>query len=305
MNHILIIEDDPAIVVGLEALLKSENYNVSDSADGKEGLTKALETNPDLILLDIILPSLNGLDVCRMLRENKFLNPVIMLTSHSDQVDKIVGLEVGADDYITKPFDNREVLARIRAQLRKSQRIEDKVERESSTTEKYQRKLLSVMFTDIQDYSKIMNKNEQLALRILDDHNNIMIERIKNGKGRIIEMIGDAFLVSFNSAVEAVICAVNIQKKFKDYNKLKPNAEKIRIRIGIHLGDVVEFEGKLKGDVINIAARIQQCAKAGSVFFSESVNTAIKNKTSFSIKNLGKHSVKNIKEPLELFSIKV
>jgi len=304
MNQILLIEDDPAIVIGLEALLKSENYNVADSADGKEGLTKALETIPDLILLDINLPSLSGFDVCRMLRENKFSNPIIMLTSHSDQIDKVVGLEIGADDYITKPFDNREVLARIRAQLRKSQRIEKSIEKEI-TSDKYQRKLLSIMFTDIQDYSKIMNKNEQLALKILEDHNKLMIKCIKNNRGRIIEIIGDAFLVSFDSAVEAVICGVNIQNELKEYNKSKANTEKIKVRIGIHLGDVVEFEGKLKGDVINIAARIQQCAKAGSVFFSESVNTAIKNKTSYNIKKLGKHFVKNIKEPLELFSIKV
>jgi len=302
MNQILLIEDDPAIVIGLEALLKSENYNVADSADGKEGLTKALETIPDLILLDINLPSLSGFDVCRMLRENKFSNPIIMLTSHSDQIDKVVGLEIGADDYITKPFDNREVLARIRAQLRKSQRIEKSIEKEI-TSDKYQRKLLSIMFTDIQDYSKIMNKNEQLALKILEDHNRMMIECIKNGKGRVIELIGDAFLVSFESAVEAVTCAIKIQKKFKETNKLKPNNEKIRVRIGIHLGDVIEFEGKLKGDVINIAARIQQNAKAGYVYISEAVYNAIKNKTVLNVKNLGKHSVKNIQEPLELYSI--
>jgi len=159
------------------------------------------------------------------------------------------------------------------------------------------------MFTDIQDYSKIMNKNEQLALKILEDHNRMMIECIKNGKGRVIELIGDAFLVSFESAVEAVTCAIKIQKKFKETNKLKPNNEKIRVRIGIHLGDVIEFEGKLKGDVINIAARIQQNAKAGYVYISEAVYNAIKNKTVLNVKNLGKHSVKNIQEPLELYSI--
>lgn len=303
MNHILIIEDDPAIAIGLEALLKSENYIVSNSLDGKEGLAKALNKMPDLILLDINLPSLNGFAVCRMLRENEFLNPIIMLTSNSDQVDKIVGLEIGADDYVTKPFDNRELLARIRVQLRNSTRIEEIDDKETNTLHNYKRKLLSVMFTDIQNYSKIMNKNEQLALRILEDHNNMMIKCIKNGNGKIIEIIGDAFLVSFDSAVEAVVCAVNIQSCLKEYNKSKPTIEMIKVRIGIHLGDVVEFEGKLKGDVINIAARIQQCAKAGYVFFSESVHTAIKNKTPFSIKSLGKYSVKNIKDPLELYSI--
>lgn len=305
MSQILLIEDDPAITIGIETLLKSENYNLAVSADGEEGLTKALDILPDLILLDVNLPSLNGLDVCRMLRENKFLNPIIMLTSQSNLIDKIVGLEIGADDYVTKPFDNRELLARIRVQLRKHQRVERSVQKKSDSPDIFRRKLLSIMFTDIQDYSKIMNKNEQLGLKILENHNRILNECIKNGSGNIIEITGDAFLVSFESAVEAVHCAVNIQKKLKEYNESDQNSEKIWIRIGIHLGDVVEFEGKLKGDVINIAARIQQSAKSGSVYFSETVYSAIKNKTELEIKSAGKYSLKNISEPQELYLIDI
>lgn len=304
MSRILVIEDDPAISSGLKALLNSVNYEVFNSADGKEGLQKALQTNPDLILLDINLPSLDGFEVCRKLRENKYYNPVIMLTSYSGQVDKIVGLEIGADDYITKPFDNREVLARIKARLRQLKTTEagdQKHEMQSS----FQRKLLTVMLTDIQDYSKAMNNNEQLALRMLEAHNRIMRDCIKNNKGEIIEITGDAFLVSFNSTLDAVMCAVSIQKEFKKFNYDKTDEEKIKIRIGIHLGDVVEFEGKLKGDVINIAARIQQNAVAGDVCFSETVYSTIKNKTKLKINNLGKHPVKNIGEPLAIFSINI
>jgi DNA-binding response OmpR family regulator len=304
MFHILIIEDEPAILVGLEALLKADNYEVTVCKDGKEGFTKALEEVPDAILLDISLPSLNGIDICRMLRENEFRNPIIMLTSRSEPSDRIVGLEIGADDYITKPFDTREVLARIRAQLRKIQRQEaDYVNTENKSSEEYQRKLLSIMFTDIQDYSKIMNKNELQAIKLLELHNKIMNECINKAGGKIIEVIGDALLVSFESVLIAVNCAVNIQRRFRENNKAKPNSEKIKIRIGIHLGDVIEFEGKLKGDVLNVAARIQQSAKADSVFISDSVYNAIKNKTSLKIKNLGKHSVKNIQDPIGLYQI--
>ena len=305
MNQILIIEDDPAIVIGLKALLKSENYDVTNSADGNEGLSEALRSKPDLILLDINLPSLNGFDICRMLRENKFFNPIIMLTSHSDQIDKVVGLEIGADDYITKPFENRELLARVRAQLRRYKKTDITSDNRVTPKEKYRRKLLSIMFTDIQDYSKVMNKNEDHELKILEIHNRMLTERIKNGKGKIIEITGDAFLVSFESALDAVNCAVEIQKLLKEYNKTKNNIDRIKIRIGIHLGDVTEFEGMLKGDVINIAARIQQKAKAGSVYISEAVYSAIKNKTSLKIKNTGKYYLKNIQEPMELFSISI
>jgi class 3 adenylate cyclase len=302
MHYILIIEDDPAVSIGLEELLTSEKYKVSVSADGKEGLEKALKIFPDIVILDINLPSLNGFDVCRKLRENKFSNPVIMLTSNSDQVDKIVGLEIGADDYITKPFNNRELLARIRVQLRKNKSVEKAADNSSKGMK---RKLLTIMFTDIVDYSKIMNKDEQQGINILEVHNKLMRECIEKGNGKIIEIIGDAFLVSFDSAVEAMNCAVNIQKRFVEYNKDEEKQNKINIRIGLHLGDVVMFEGKLKGDVINIAARIQEKAEAGSVYFSESVNSAVKNRIEWKSFSRGKYSLKNISEPLELFTIKL
>ncbi len=87
----------------------------------KEGYDLALKENPDLILLDINLPSMDGIQVCRMLREQGYHNPIIMLTSRGEKIDKVVGLEVGADDYVTKPFDTRELLARIRTNLRRSE----------------------------------------------------------------------------------------------------------------------------------------------------------------------------------------
>jgi len=118
MKKILIIEDDPAIQAGLSEYLILEKFEVSKSYDGKEGYEMALKNFPDLILLDINLPSLNGIDICLKLRQNGFQNPIIMLTSLGDSVDKIVGLEVGANDYVPKPFNSRELLARIRTNLR-------------------------------------------------------------------------------------------------------------------------------------------------------------------------------------------
>jgi class 3 adenylate cyclase len=169
--------------------------------------------------------------------------------------------------------------------------------------DEYERKLLTIMFTDIVAYSRIMNKDERLAIRLLEDHNLIMRECIGKFAGNIVEIIGDAFLVSFTSAVAAVNCAVEAQRLLGSYNMLKPDTEKIKIRIGIHLGDVIEFEGKLKGDVINIAARIQQNAEPGCISVSKNVYDVVKNKTSHNINTLGKFSGKNIKEELELFSV--
>jgi two-component system alkaline phosphatase synthesis response regulator PhoP len=116
---ILIVEDEEALLQGLELNLAREGYQILTAATGEEGLRLALRENPHLILLDIMLPGMNGLDVCRELRQKGFEAPIIMLTAKSEEVDRVVGLEIGADDYVTKPFSRRELLARIRVRLRR------------------------------------------------------------------------------------------------------------------------------------------------------------------------------------------
>ncbi|MCK4430206.1 MAG: response regulator transcription factor, partial [Candidatus Aminicenantes bacterium] len=102
--------------------LADEGYKVDWASNGEEGLRKAMEETPDLIILDIMLPKKNGLDVCRELRQKNIFIPIIMLTAKGEEIDKVVGLEIGADDYMTKPFSIRELLARIKAHLRREKR---------------------------------------------------------------------------------------------------------------------------------------------------------------------------------------
>ncbi len=119
MKQILIIEDDPEIIKLLEIHLTGLIYKISKATDGEEGLRMALEKDYDLILLDLTLPTLDGISICKQLREKKN-TPVIMLTAKSEEIDRILGLEIGADDYITKPFSIRELLARIKAVMRRT-----------------------------------------------------------------------------------------------------------------------------------------------------------------------------------------
>jgi len=116
----LIVEDEPDMVLGLRDNFEYEGYDVLVARDGREGLGRALNDKPDLILLDIMLPRLSGLDVCRELRSKGLETPVIMLTARGQEIDKVIGLEIGADDYVTKPFSIKELLARVRAQLRRA-----------------------------------------------------------------------------------------------------------------------------------------------------------------------------------------
>jgi DNA-binding response OmpR family regulator len=126
-KKILIIEDEEELVNGLKLNLCLEGYDVLWTLDGEEGINKALKEAPDLILLDIMLPKKDGLEVCQELRRKNITTPIIMLTAKSEEVDKIVGLEIGADDYITKPFSLRELLARVKAHLRRGEREEKNV----------------------------------------------------------------------------------------------------------------------------------------------------------------------------------
>jgi len=126
-KHILIIEDEEDMVRGLKMNLVDEGYEVDYSLNGKEGLEKALAIKPDLILLDIMLPGMNGLEICRQLRNRKINIPILMLTAKGEEIDKVIGLELGADDYISKPFSIRELLARIKAHLRRENRGYDSV----------------------------------------------------------------------------------------------------------------------------------------------------------------------------------
>jgi DNA-binding response OmpR family regulator len=122
-TKILIVEDEPNMVAGLRDNFEYEGYEVITAGDGVEGLERAFADSPDLVVLDVMMPRMSGLDVCRQLKARRPSIPVIMLTARGQEVDKVVGLELGADDYVTKPFSIRELLARVKAVLRRARTL--------------------------------------------------------------------------------------------------------------------------------------------------------------------------------------
>ncbi len=120
MSRILVIEDDPAILRGLADNLKFESYEVLTATDGEAGYRLLREKKPDLIILDLMLPKLSGYELCRKARSEGLTTPILMLTARGEEADRVLGLDLGADDYVTKPFSVRELLARVRALLRRA-----------------------------------------------------------------------------------------------------------------------------------------------------------------------------------------
>jgi DNA-binding response OmpR family regulator len=121
MSLVLVVEDDPAILRGLKDILRAERFDVIAAIDGETGYRFALDKNPDIVILDLMLPEMSGLEVCRKLRAEGFRTPILMLTARGEETDRVLGLDLGADDYVTKPFSVRELLARLRALLRRTQ----------------------------------------------------------------------------------------------------------------------------------------------------------------------------------------
>jgi DNA-binding response OmpR family regulator len=138
-ESILVVEDEPALRDTLSYNLKKDGFAVEAVGDGRSALESARRLKPDLIVLDLMLPEIDGFEVCRILRK-EMITPILMLTARDDEIDRVVGLEVGADDYLTKPFSMRELMARVKAQLRRSRLLREELDK-SNAEGKQQEKL--------------------------------------------------------------------------------------------------------------------------------------------------------------------
>ena len=166
-----------------------------------------------------------------------------------------------------------------------------------------QRRLAAVMFTDIVGYSSLTQTNERLALELLEEHRGIVRPIVARHNGQEIKTIGDAFLIEFPSALEATECAVEVQRSLRDYNKRSNEDRRVHIRIGIHLGDVIQQQNDVLGDAVNIAARIEPLAEPDGVCISQQVYDQVRNKIGYPTENLGPQQLKNIGYPIDVHRV--
>ncbi|AYU55455.1 response regulator transcription factor [Staphylococcus debuckii] len=158
-QKILVVDDEQSIVTLLKYNLETAGYIVEVAYDGEEALQKVNDVQPDLVVLDVMLPKLDGIEVCKTIRSDKNLVPILMLTAKDDEFDRVLGLELGADDYMTKPFSPREVVARVKAILRRSQQVQSVQEEENDNED--------VIIGSIKirpEYFEVYKNNELLEL---------------------------------------------------------------------------------------------------------------------------------------------
>src|SRR5213594_1567834 len=166
-----------------------------------------------------------------------------------------------------------------------------------------QRKLAAIMFTDMVGYSALSQRDDKLALELLEEHRQLLREIFPRFHGTEIKTIGDAFLIEFNSALEAAQCAIEIQRTLAKRNHDVTADRRIELKIGIHIGDVVHREGDVYGDGVNIASRIEQLAGAGGICVSMDVERQIRNALEARFEKFGSADLKNIKLPMDLLRI--
>jgi class 3 adenylate cyclase len=293
--HIVVVEDEAMQRQLLADYLTRQNFRVS-AIEGGAALHRIIEREtPALVLLDVGLPGEDGFALARWLREKSSGLGIIMVTSAADMVDRVVGLETGADDYITKPFEPRELLARVRSVLRRG------ADRDIAPA----RRIAAILAADIAGYSRLVGEDEEGTLARLRALRKELINReVDAHHGRIVRIMGDGILVEFASAIDAVRCAVAVQRGAAAAIAASPD-RRLQFRVGINVGDVLADGDDILGDSVNIAARLEGIADPGGICLSAAAYEQVRGKIEIVVADMGEQDLKNIARPLRAYRVVV
>ena len=291
--HIVVVDDEATQRQLLADYLSGQNFRVS-GVDCGAVLRQLVEREaPALVLLDVHLPGEDGFALARWLREKSSRVGIIMVTSAADMVDRVVGLETGADDYITKPFEPRELLARVKSVLRRGA-----AEHETAPV----RRIAAILAADVAGYSRLIGDDEEGTLaRLRALRRDLIDPEIGAHRGRIVHVTGDGLLIEFASTVDAIRCAVAMQRSMAA--AADPPERRIEFRVGLHVGDVLADGADILGDSVNIAARLEGIAEPGGICLSAAAYEQIRGKLEIAVADMGEQDLKNIARPLRTYRV--
>lgn len=310
-GSILVVDDDPDIRETISYFLQSSGYEVHEAEDGPSCRAQVAAGRFDLAILDLKLPGEDGISLCRHLRETTQMG-VIILTGSGDEIDRVVGLEVGADDYVSKPFQPRELLARVRsvlrrvapsgegggaepfAEARQAGSLQELAAR-AAQDQAAERVLLSVLFTDIVDSTRLATEmGDKAWAELLAAHHEVVRDAIAAGGGLEVKTLGDGFLAAFEGPGRALSSARAIIDGVKDLD--------IQVRAGMHTGECEIRDDDLAGIAVHLAARIAGLAGADEILVTSTVRDLVLG-SDFSFQDRGETELKGLPGPWQVFAV--
>jgi class 3 adenylate cyclase len=293
LPFIVVVEDEATQRELLVDYLSRHGFRVS-GVDTGGALRQLMDREqPALVMLDVGLPGEDGFALARWMRERNARIGIIMVSAATDTVDRVVGLETGADDYIAKPFDARELLARVKSVLRR------KTLEPGNTTP---RRLAAILAADIAGYSRLVESDEEGTLDRLRALRQDRIDpKPAAYRGRIVKTTGDGILVEFISIVDAVRCAISLQRDLAA--SPLPPTQRIEYRLGINLGDIVVDGDDILGDSVNIAARLEGLAEPGGICLSAAAYDQVLGKIDAEFADIGQQQLRNIVRPVRAYRV--
>lgn len=268
--HILIVDDEPGIREVIEKYLALHGLKVAPVASGGDSRPGAGESVPQLLVVDFDLPGQDGLTLTRWLHEHGNVDTVKIHT-------------------VLRRFSGSPLSPHSRWAQRHSRPLT--------------RKIAAIMAADVASYSRLVAENEEETLHLLADYREVFDDFVDRYGGRVFNAAGDSVMSEFSSAVEATRAAIDIQEALRTRNLSHPPNRWLQFRIGITIADVVERQGELLGDGVNLAARLESLAEPGGICISRSVHEAVANKVSVMFRDIGECGVKNIPTPIHAFLV--
>lgn len=291
IETIAIAEDEPDLREAIAEFLEHHGYRVLAAGNAAEFRKLTQFECIDLALLDINMPGEDGLSLARWIRSRNAAG-VIFATAAIAPVDRIIGLEVGADDYVTKPYDLRELLARVRSILRRSK---------TNAQQANGRRLAAIASVDLVGYSRLIHDDEDGTLAMTDRvFRDIALPILERGSGQIFKMMGDGALIEFSNVQDAVEWAIRFQADIAELES-GPRGRQVRFRIGIAAGDIIVRNEDRFGETVATAVRIQELTPPGGILLSQAVHAMLREKAKAFFGCIGERELKNFPQPTTLF----